>query len=188
MRKILSFSLAICALAMGFFFAGLPGAVSFGLLMLASFMVMRRKDLNSLDARWLFTGVFLCLTGYLLMRVFGLIGSDPRLHTKLRDIRVELQRQGYRPTWFIISQKRSTLYNAVLANSITKSKHLKGRAIDIFVVDVDGNGRYEMRDFELIQKASETCGRRNPSYKGRVYDYLDKKSRLTRHMVHVELE
>ena len=188
MRTSVSLLLVLCALAAGFFFAGLVGALFFGVLMLAAFMVWKGKALHALDARWMFTGVFLCLAGYVLMRAFGLLGSDPRLHTKLKDIRAELQRQGHRPTWFIISQRRSTLYNAVLANSITKSKHLRGRAIDIFVVDVDGNGRYDKMDFELIQGASETCGRRNSAYKGRVYDYLDKRSRLTRHMVHVELE
>jgi hypothetical protein len=188
MHKILSLFLAVCALATGFLFAGIEGAVLFGLLLLAAIMVARRSFTAFLDTRWLITGASLCLLGYSLMWVFGLLGSDPRLHDKLHDIRAELQRQGHRPTWFIISQKRSGLYNALLANSKKKSKHLGGRAIDIFVVDVDGDGLYNSRDFELIRRASELCGRKNPTYKGRVYDYLGNRSHLTRHMVHVELE
>ena len=176
------------ALLAGFFFAGVSGALLFGFLMLLAWKVLKRRPLRAFDADWLFRGLMLSVAGYLLMWFFGLLGSDRRLHDKIADMRAELEGRGHRPTWFIISQKRSRLYNAVLSNSVKKSKHLHGLAIDLFIVDVDGNGRYDRRDFDLIREASVRCERRLPGYRGSVYHYLDCGSWLSRHMVHVELE
>ncbi len=178
----------LLALLSGFFFAGFSGALLFGFLMSFAWKVLKKWPLWAFDARWLFRGVMLSVVGYLLMWFFGLLGSDRRLHDKIADMRTELEGRGHRPTWFIISQKRSSLYNAVLSNSVKKSKHLQGLAIDLFVVDVDGNGRYDRRDFDLIREASVRCERRFPGYRGSVFHYLARGSWLSRHMVHVEME
>jgi hypothetical protein len=187
MRIAVFVALVLSAVFTGFLFAGFPGATLFGFLLTAAWGVLKRKPLSEVDAGWVLKRAMLSVAGYMLMTAFGLLGSDRRLHVKIADIRRELEGQGHRPTWFIISQRRSQIYNAVLANSVKRSKHLRGRAIDLFVVDADGNGNYDRRDFELIREASARCERRNPGYSGAVYDYLDRKSRLTRHMVHVEL-
>jgi hypothetical protein len=176
------------ALLVGFFFAGVSGALFFGFLILLAWKVLKRSPLRAFVAGWFFRGLMLSLAGYILMWFFGLLGFDCRLHDKIADMRSELVRNGHRPTWFIISQKRSTIYNAVLPNSVKKSKHLHGLAIDLYVVDVDGNGRYDRRDFDLIRDASVRCERRHPGYRGSVYHYLARGSWLSRHMVHVELE
>ena len=107
MRTKVSLMLVLCAVVTGFLFAGLAGAAGFGVLLFAPPMIQGQTP-STLDMRWLIFGVFRCLAGYALTWFFGLIVSDPRLHTRLRDIRVVLQRQGHRPTWYIIPQYRST--------------------------------------------------------------------------------
>lgn len=106
----------------------------------------------------------------------------------MENIEKELRRSGYNPQWFIISQKRMELYNNLLPNSRKngKSKHLKGKAIDIFVMDVDGDGKYDIKDYDLIKSASEKLAQQIPSTRGGVFNYLG-KGYFTRHMVHVEL-
>jgi uncharacterized protein YcbK (DUF882 family) len=80
-----------------------------------------------------------------LITVFGLRGSDPLLKQKLKAVKSELRQQGYQPIWIIISQRRSQWYNDLLSNSVKDSRHLKGKAIDIFILDINGDWRYEFR-------------------------------------------
>jgi hypothetical protein len=127
------------------------------------------------------------LIGYGLITIFGLRGSDPLLKQKLKVIKSELRQQGYQPLWIIISQKRSQWYNDLLSNSVKDSKHLKGKAIDIFVLDINGDWRYDQTDFDLIKNTSINVEVNNPAYEGKVYNYLKNKSPLSRRMVHLEL-
>lgn len=184
--KITKFAIGILiAFLIGFLFAGFYGALGMGLLLSMTFSNINIKF--NWKATLIRTAIF-STTAYLLMLFFGLLNAGKNVHEKVRAIRVELERQGYTPKWVIISQKRNDYYNSILYNSVKngKSKHLTGRAIDLYVFDVNGDWNYDIKDFELIQKASQKFNQSNPDSKGRVFNYL-RKGKISRRMVHVEI-
>ncbi len=119
------------------------------------------------------------------MMGFGLVGSSERVHGRVEAIRTQLEQQGHSPQWFIISQRRYSFYNMILRNAVKKSNHLKGEAIDLYIIDINGDGVYDIHDFELINAASKKVGRSSPRLKGEVFDYL-RRGFFSRRMVHVE--
>lgn len=77
----------------------------------------------------------------------------------------------------------------MLKNSVKKgkSRHLKGKAIDLFIFDINDDKKYDMEDFELIKKVEAKCEKTNPKINGRVYNYFGRGS-FTQHMIHVEID
>ncbi|MBU6158952.1 MAG: hypothetical protein KGP35_07975 [Bacteroidetes bacterium] len=114
------------------------------------------------------------------------IGAHPTTYQKVGEIRNELIKNGYSPRWFIISQKRYRIFNKILDNSVPNSNHLKGKAIDLFVLDIDGDGQYDAKDFRLIQSAVLKCRQKNIGKKIKAFDYFG-KGYLTQHMVDIEV-
>lgn len=179
---ILLFLLSVVS---GFFLAGFSGALLFGLFNTLAVRSMQRKTHSPI----VYLAVFpiFSLLGYFLMIAFGLLGASETAHRRVEAIRTELKEQGHTPMWFIISEKRSSLYNRLLLNSRDKSKHLMGRAIDVYVIDIDGDGDYDGQDYKLIEKAAAKVSRATPELSGKTYHYLD-KGLFSRRMVHVELK
>ncbi len=122
------------------------------------------------------------------MMAFGLVDANKIVHKKLAGIRQELIREGYKPRWFIISQRRYSFFNNLLINSVKngKSKHLTGNSIDIYVLDVNGDGKYDKTDFKLIENASLKFELKNQDTKGIIYNYFG-RGYLSQHMIHVEV-
>ena len=81
-----------------------------------------------------------------------------------------------------------SIYNNILLNSVKngKSKHLLGKAIDLYIYDINGDGIYNIKDFEIFKMASRKVEIINPEIKGGVYDYL-KKGPFSKTMIHVEV-
>jgi hypothetical protein len=189
MRVIYGIIIIIFSLFIGFFFAGIFGALAFGLLNMLAISIFR-KELKKLKPLKFSLGVLLfSMVGYLLMMGFGLLHANEIVHKKLRGINTELVNMGYRPRWFIISQKRYSFYNNLLINSVKndRSKHLKGKAIDIYVIDINSDGKYDMKDFELLKNASDKFATKHKETKGNLYHYFG-KGYFSQHMVHIELD
>lgn len=184
--KIISVSILIMiALVSGFLFAGIMGTIFFAIFNSIALLIAKpnyRKNILKLSV----ASIVLVGLGYLLMIFFGLLGANPDVHQKVSDIKTELIKQGYNPRWFIISQKRNKIYNKLLINSVTKSKHLQAKAIDLYIIDIDGDGEYNKKDFDLIKNAALKCQQKNPETKGNTFDYFG-RGYFSHHMVHVEV-
>jgi len=189
MKIILYLSLVVLSLLSGFLLAGIPGALLFGILNTMAWMVIKGPEKRITISGSVVRFVVFALCGYLLMMVSGLVGAGKRVHEKVSDLKKELKAKGYRPQWVIISQKRYDFYNDFLKNSVKngRSKHLTGKAIDLFIFDIDGNGTYNRQDYTLMKNASIKCEQSNPHTIGKTYHYFG-KGRLTQHMVHIEVE
>jgi hypothetical protein len=187
LKVIFSIFLMLTAIIFAFLFAGVFGAIIFGILVTTALKIPpRKKELKVLNIASLC--LIFSIVGYLLMMAFGLVHADKILHEKLAGIRQELINDGYRPKWFIISQKRYSFFNNLLLNSVKNgnSKHLVGKAIDIFVLDVNNDGKFNKTDYELIKKASLKYELKNPESKGAMINYFG-KGFLSQHMVHIEI-
>ena len=77
---------------------------------------------------------------------------DKKLLLKLLDLQDVLELSGYNRNGFgITNGHRHPKYNSKIGGA-SKSCHIKGQALDIVVFDVNGNGRYEPKDKEIILK------------------------------------
>lgn len=181
--------LTLSSLLAGFIFAGIPGAVLFGIINAIAWHILKKREPGKYLRKFFARLLFFSAMGYLLMMGFGLVGAGALVHQKVNEIKTELIREGYRPRWIIISQKRYEIYNQLLKNSVKngKSRHLAGKAIDLFIIDIDNDGKYDKEDFNLIKNAEARCEKAHPETKGSVYHYFG-KGRLSNHMVHVEVE
>ena len=182
--KVIKYLLAILlSLVVGFLFAGLYGALAVGVIMSLSIaLITSTFQLTRVAYRIvLFSSV-----SYLIMLGVGLLNANESVHFKVSAIKKELRSMGYDPICGIISQKRYPLYNQLLVNSVDNSKHLKGKAIDLYVYDINGDGVYTINDFELFNKASRRVDKKFPAVSGAVYHYLE-KGFFSRRMIHVEL-
>lgn len=176
----------LAAIALGFLFAGLAGAFLFGacIVLTHSWLVGKKPTPFKLMLRFL----LLTAIGYGLMHFFGLLGAGEMVKRKVELIQQELRNNKQNPRWVIISQKRNKYYNKILANSVDNSQHLRGMAMDVYVIDVNGDGSYTKEDVEIIKSANKKVESEYPALKGTLGIYLKKEnSYLTRHMVHFQV-
>lgn len=184
--KAIKFLFALfVALIVGFLYAGILGSAVFGIILSLTISYIKRQF--NLSTFLLRTFVF-SITAYTLMFFFGLLNADKDVHVKVDKIRDKLIALGYSPKWVIISQKRNVIYNNLLYNSVKngKSKHLTGKAIDLYVFDINGDWVYDSKDFEIIQKASNKIDKEDPHSKCQVIHYLT-KGKFSKRMVHIEI-
>jgi len=180
----------ISSLICGFLFAGLFGAFCFALLLTLTIYLYRTKcgiKFSKIGIAGFF--VTLYILGYFLMYLGGLIGADKEITRKLELIKIELKSKGYKTSWIIISQKRISFFNDLLPNS-EKDKpswHLKGKAIDIYVFDINGDNLFNNEDIYIIEQANNVVEKEHPDLIGGLGDYfLDKNDYFTKHMIHFD--
>jgi len=99
-------------------------------------------------------GVFLVLfLGIIWLYTNSLIGVNSKAKTYLTKLDKELSRKGYAPNYFVISGRRWAWDNYLLnkfGGAAKKSQHLQGNAIDIIVLDVNGDSKIDGKDVDLI--------------------------------------
>lgn len=111
--------------------------------------------------------------------------SDSKTRVKLELVKTTLMKSGYDPSWVVISQSRSRFYNDILPNSSKNSYHLVGKAIDVFVFDINSDGIFDIRDIDLIKEACAEVEREHPDLRGAVGTYTS-SGWLTSRMVHID--
>jgi hypothetical protein len=176
--------LLLTAVVFGFFFPGIFGAVVFALLLILVVNGLKVKSYNLKRVAVSFILSF--IAGFGLMWFFGLMGANEILYQRVDALKAELIQMGHHPKWFIISQRRNEVYNGWLSNSVDDSKHLEGKAIDLYIIDINGDNQYDREDFKLIERAHNNIQKRENAHIGDVFDYL-KKGFFARRMVHVQL-
>jgi hypothetical protein len=188
MKLTILISGIISSLIFGFIFAGLFGAFCFALILTLTIYLYREKSKIRLSKIGI-VGFFLsfCILGYFLMYLGGLIGADKEITRKLELIKLELNSKGYKTNWIIISQKRLSFINDLLTNSSKDSWHLKGKAIDVYVFDINGDNLFNKEDISIIEQANNVVEKEHPELIGGLGDYsLDKNDYFTKHMIHFD--
>ena len=80
---------------------------------------------------------------------------DKKLLYKTLELIQELENQGYNGHAFgITNGHRHPRHNEKVGGA-SQSRHIKGEAIDIRIYDIDGNGRYEKADKDIVLKILE---------------------------------
>ena len=181
---IIRILLSVVAIVFGFFFPSIFGAIVFALILVFVINGFKVKFFNMKRVGVSFVISF--IAGFGLMWFFGLMGASETVHQKVDALKVELVNMGYEPQWFIISQKRNKVYNYLLPLSVDASKHLEGKAIDLCIIDINGDGKYDKLDFNLIKQAHDVLQKRDNKFTGGVFNYF-KKSIWGRRMVHVQI-
>lgn len=188
---ILTFG-SIGSLILGFIFAGIFGAFCFAAILTLTIYLLRKKSQKSFTKiRLVVSFLSLFIFGYFLMYAGGLIGADKEITRKLQLLKLELNSKGYETRWIIISQKRLSFFNDLLPNSAKNKKspswHLKGKAIDVYVFDINGDNLFNKEDISIIEQANKVVEKENPELIGGLGDYfLDKNGYFTKHMIHFD--
>ena len=179
----------------GFLFAGIIGAVCFAVILTLTIYFNRKNSRKLLTKTGAVLSFFIFfVVGYFLIYIGGLIGADKEVLRKLDLIKDELKTKGYKTSWVIISQKRSRFMNNLLTNSAKgtntkkESYHISGKAIDIYVFDIDGDNNFDNKDIKILEQANKAIESKNPSVIGAFGDYyLDKHDYFTKHMIHIDI-
>ena len=130
-------------------------------------------------------GVLLILWG---IKRFFIRPAKPEVTLKLKLIKDELKGMGYHPKWFMISGYRDQFLTKISYNNAKKgSFHESGMAIDIEVIDIDGDWTYDDKDLELFKEANKRVELKNPQLRGALGTYISPCSDwLERHQIHID--
>jgi hypothetical protein len=129
----------------------------------------------------LFSSVILLLLNFTLLSP-----ANELIRKKVDLIEDEIIKKGYRPNWIVISEKRSKIYNSILSNSSKTSHHLTGKAIDVYVFDINGDGTFDKKDISIVLNANNTVEKQHPELVGSFGTYTN-KGYLTKHMIHLDV-
>lgn len=114
--------------------------------------------------------------------------ANDEVRNKLKLIKTELKQMGYNPKWFIISGKRDNFLTKISYNNSKKfSYHMVGKAIDIEVIDIDGDWDFDDQDIQIFKNANKIVESKYPNLKGAVGTYRrGKKDIIERHQIHID--
>lgn len=116
---------------------------------------------------------------------FYSLDVDKETKEKVKLIKKELISKGLKPKWVIISGRRSEFINSLFINSVKNSQHLKRKAIDIYVFDINADNIFDKTDIKLLIQANQVVENKNKKLKGALGFYL-KKDLLSKRMVHID--
>ena len=178
----------ISSLILGFLFAGFLGALCFALILTVTIYLLKKKSQKTFTKMGVAGSFFsLFIFGYFLMYFGGLIGADQEIRKKLDLIKYDIKSKGYKASWIVISQKRVTILNNFFKNSAKRSWHLQGKAIDIYVFDINGDNTFNKEDIRILDQAKKSVEKKHPDLIGGFGDYfLEKHDYLTKHMIHID--
>ncbi len=116
----------------------------------------------------------------------SLIGVDSDTIAVYRALRETVVARGYEPNFFVISGRRYRLDNWLLGfgGAARKSRHLEGDAIDIVVLDVNGDGDADAEDIDIVYGILE---HELIGDKGGLGTYKGESGLFNRQMVHFDL-
>ncbi|MDN5214735.1 DUF882 domain-containing protein [Fulvivirgaceae bacterium BMA12] len=79
-------------------------------------------------------------------------GVNPKTISYYYQLKTELKAKGYKDQLIIISSQRAAWHNQLLTlfGAATKSRHLRGDAIDIMVLDVNADGIIDGKDVDIV--------------------------------------
>ena len=130
--------------------------------------------------------IFFSLCGLLFVYTSSLIGVKETPKTYLNQLRSELRNQGFFPQFFVISGRRFRWDNYLLSTfggAAKNSYHLKGQAIDIIVLDINGDGKCNGVDVDTVVRILD---KKIIGNKGGIGTYKKQSGFFNRQMVHFD--
>lgn len=103
---------------------------------------------------------------------------SPDVQRKERALNAALRKQGYKPRYFLLSGYRPHWLNRLMPLAAKNSDHQRGKAIDLLVIDIDGNGRFNDRDLEILSSTVDKMDENSPGQRGGVGLYKKSFSRM----------
>lgn len=125
--------------------------------------------------------LLIALTFYLT----HLPGND-KIQLKKKLISIKLKEKGVNGGYIIISEKRHKWYNNILSNSRDNSFHLKGMAVDFWLMDLNNDGNWNKKDVDLMINIINEVEKEHPELAGGTGTYLNSRA-LTSRMVHTDV-
>jgi len=127
----------------------------------------------------------------ILVALFFLINNntslaDPITQRYYTQLKSTLRARGYSPRLLVISTKRHEWVNWILVRlngAAGDSQHLYGKAIDFLVLDVNGDGKSNGADVDIVYGILDKEVIRS---KGGLGTYKQSRSFFNRQMVHID--
>jgi uncharacterized protein YcbK (DUF882 family) len=129
--------------------------------------------------------ILIPLVGYFIY-MQGLYGVHPTTIEYYKQLNQELTSQGYSPNHFVLSTTRPKWFNDILVRfggAASRSQHLQSTAIDIVVMDVNGDGRANSKDVDIVYAILH---RKIVKNKGGIGTYKNEYTFFDRQMVHFD--
>jgi hypothetical protein len=133
-----------------------------------------------------FKTTLIVLSILVFLYLIFLFPANEKVKRKLYLIEKEVVKKGYDPNWVTISEKRGKIYNSILPLSSKSSNHLSGKAIDIYVLDINGDGIFNNIDISIIENACNEVEKQNPELIGSFGTYIT-KGYFSKHMIHIDV-
>ena len=116
----------------------------------------------------------------------SLVGVSPKTITYYAELKTALKANGHKPRLFVISGRRWAVDNWFLSKfggASSKSRHKKGEAIDIIVMDVNSDGESNATDVDIVYKLLD---QQIIQRKGGIGTYKNEAGFFNRQMIHFD--
>jgi uncharacterized protein YcbK (DUF882 family) len=116
----------------------------------------------------------------------NLSGVDPITIGYYNECKVILQQKGYTPNFLVVSAKRFKWHNAIqvrTSGAAKQSQHIPGKAIDFIVFDINGDGKSDSKDVNLVYEILDKQIIKN---EGGIGTYKMEESFFYRQMIHID--
>ncbi|WP_077919684.1 DUF882 domain-containing protein [Spirosoma sp. 209] len=91
---------------------------------------------------------------------------SPSVRAKERLLASALRKAGYQPRYWLISGYRPPWLNRLMPLSAKKSSHQQGLAIDIWVGDINRDGKWTDADVQIVARLLDKLDQTNPASQG----------------------
>ncbi|MEO1260476.1 MAG: hypothetical protein AAFZ15_16895 [Bacteroidota bacterium] len=116
----------------------------------------------------------------------SLIGVEEQVKTYYSELKNELIKKNYPTNIFVISGRRWKWDNYLLqkyGGAASKSKHKSGQAIDIIVLDINGDGKSDADDVDIVYKILD---KKIVQSNGGIGTYKKESGFFNRQMIHFD--
>jgi uncharacterized protein YcbK (DUF882 family) len=112
--------------------------------------------------------------------------ADKKTVRIYKELKKELVEKGFRPRLLVISTKRIPFHNklqVLFSGAATRSRHLRGEAIDFLVFDINRDGKANAADVNIVV---DLLDKKIMKGSGGIGTYKNEKSFINRQMVHID--
>jgi uncharacterized protein YcbK (DUF882 family) len=146
---------------------------------------MKKRKIILRIILWIISIIFILFISFTIYSN-SLIGVNKTTIGYYKELKEEIVKSGYSEKLVVISGKRNVIINTLLTKfgSATKnSRHLKGEAIDVLILDINQDGIANYKDVDIVYSILNEKIIKN---KGGIGTYKNKNGFFTRQMVHFD--